>query len=623
MIEAADVSQIPREEQLVVDGVNERHRIAADFDRPFKEKCLGAWRRRNYQLASPWPFWSTQPETETQTTLTETVEAVMASLFSKENFFDLRAVQGQDNIKKEKTKELMGFGLRRQEYAYKLQKYRQTTEATSYGNGVNFHYIEPCIYTSHVRVPARDEWGVPAGYQTRRNTRMEFWPLEASLSRFDLYPATTGADIQLMPFFQHTGIVPLSWLKAMPGRFRNVDRLNGFLTMDSGRVGLQDEELAFDVYERLRAVGFDVKEGVGGAGTGGVEYAELLYETVAPATGRGCDHWRVIGNRSVVLLDEEFPFWLKRKPYSEIKYLERSGNIWQGAGLPELIQPEAERLEIRTNMIGDALLLNSHPMTLHKTGTLVSGDKTELMHWPDRAIEVTDINGIKSLERPHVGQDLFGDLDLSRAGIQRIAKLFDATRNISGARTGMSKGMETATGISIVAQMMNAGVNFKMLWMDETGFADGLRIVLGMVQQVLTREQRVRVQDETNPVFADSGELQDGYITVQPEDVGGEYDIIPVGSTRALEDAQSAEQQRAWLLSAKDLPDVGPLIKQMDAWLAVGELLKVPSPRRFVRTKQEQQQYESEKFQQAMQRQQATAMLAPPAPVPGVGTGVA
>lgn len=608
----ADLSFLTKEEHMLVDGVLERHRVSSSFDRPFKDRALKSWRYRNNQLPMPWPFWSQIFEPEPSTVLTETVEAIMSGLFQKENFFDLRATQPIDEAKKEKAKELMAFALRRQEYAYKLKKYRQTQECVAYGNGVVFHYVEPTVYESRSVERVVDEFGVAVGLGERVSRRLEFWPMETPLSRFDLYPAPTGADIQAMPYFQHTALVPLSWLQAMPGRFKNVDRLNGFLSLDrNGRAGVEDEELAFDLYERLRAVGFDVREGLesGGGRNGSVEYCELLYETVAPPTGTGCARWRVIGNRSVVLLDEEYPFWLKRKPYSEIKYLERSGNIWAGAGLLELIEPLVDKLNIRSNMISDALLLNSHPMTLLKQGTLVSGDKTELMHWPDRVIDVVDLEGVRTLERPHVGQDLFADLDLSRAGIQRIAKLFDATRGISGMRTGMGKGTDTATGMTILAQMMNASVNFKMLWMDETGFTDGLRITLACLQQLTTRETQIRVLDDTNPVLIESGDLQNGFLTVGPEDVQGEYDIIPVGSIRALEDPQLAEQQRLWLTTARELPEVAPRIKQMEAWLAQGELLRIPSPRRFVRTDREQQEWEAQSLSKMLAQQQVSQVL--------------
>ena len=617
--------QQPVADQQAVRETMARYKAASDFDRPFKDKALRAWQNLHNVLPYNWPFWSTHFEPETQVTANETVEQMMQGLFAKENYFDLRPLKGQTRLMTEITKELMRFVLRKAKY--KQTKYRQMTECVSYGNGVEFHYVQPRVVKDHQRVPMADEFGVPAGYQDSINQSLEFWPKSKVISRFDCYPSVTGASIQEMPYFIHREMVPMAAVQtlAWPG-FKNVDCLKGFLMIDPirGRVGLDDYDLAYDLYERLRAVGLNVMEGLSNVrGDGCTEYVELLYEFSAPTNDEGCGHWRILGNRSVLLLDQEWPFWHAKKPYSEIKYLERSPNLWQADGLPALIEPLQVKLNLRSNQASDAIVQHNRPMALYDPVKSGIEDSTLLDHWPDRKIAVNDTSegAVRFLERPEVTQDLFADLDMTRASIQRVAKLFDATRNISGARSGVGEAAKTATGLSMITNMMRQSVTFKVLLAEETGFAEGLGIYLAMVQQVLTQDQKLAIEDTSNPEFQQAG-IQD-QLTVTPMDVQGEYDIIIVGSSRSMEDAESIAAFDDWIKEGLMLPQVAPLIKQMDAWLYKGEVLNVPSPRRFIMTAAEHMEQQQQQLQQAVQTHALLGAAAATGAVAGAATGPA
>lgn len=614
------VDEAPKTDETIVKETMERYKVASEFDRPFKDRCLLAFRNLHNQLPINWPFWSEHFEPETQVNTTETVERMMAGLFPKENFCDLRAMAGQSPLATEKTKELWMFGLRTKA-GYKLNKYRQVTEAVSYGNGVEFHYVGMDVLTSMGRQPVIDEWGIQHGYQDVMQQVPEFWPKSKIISRFDCYPATTGGDIQEMPYFQHRELVPVAWLKAgnWDGILKNVDQVEPFLAVDGtrGRAGLEDEDFAYDLYERLRSVGLNVQEGIGvGRGGGAVEYCELLYESLAPVQPGMPPRFRIIANRKHLLLDEDHRAWHRKKPYSEIKYLERSVNLWQAAGLPELIEPLQRKLNLRSNQASDAIVANNNPTRLVDRNAQIE-DLTLLEPWPGRVILANNAaTAVTELTRPHVGQDLFVDLDLTRASIQRISKISDATRNLTGRRTGQGKGAETASGLAQVTQMMNTAINFKMLLGEEQGFVRGLRLSLALLQQCATTEQKMRVVDDTNPLWAEAG-VQDGYIVVDPLEVQGEYDVRISGSTNSLEDPEKADIAGQWLSEGLQLPDVAPRIKQLDAWLWKGEMIGVQSPRQFLLTEQEFQQKQQQQLQQAMAMAALAPQPQPGAPGPG------
>ena len=145
------------------------------------------------------------------------------------------------------------------------------------------------------------------------------------------------------------------------------------------------------------------------------------------------------------------------------------------------------------------------------------------------------------------------------------------------------------------------------------GIKDGLALYVALIQQVMTKPQRFRIEDNTNPVFADNG-IRD-YLDIDPADVQGEYDIVIVSASRSLENPEIAAKVQAWIVAGMQDPEIAPYLKRMDAWLWMGEeLLKVPTPRRFIRSKEEMAQAAAQQLQQL---QPPAPMMAPGGPVNG------
>lgn len=598
--QAPTFPQTREEEQAIVRAAMERYKVSADFDRPFKDRRLiNFFNLHNKIPLLNWPFWSEDFEPETQMNTTETVERIMQGLFPRERMFDLKPCDGQDELATEKTRELVQLDLNRAKY--KLIKYRQCAEGVSYGNGVEFHYVGLDIVDLWNRQPLFDDFGVLIGYDDNVDSRVEWCPRSKVISVFDCYPATTGSLIHEMPDFRHRELVPLAAVQAMKG-WRNTDRLKGFLAVDGpmGRAGLDDEDLAYDLYERLRALGLSVSDGVGSVkGAGAIEYVELLIETLAAPGRPGCAHWRIIGNRQELLLDEPFPQRHKRKPYSEFKYLERSANLWRADGLPELIDPLQMKINLRSNQASDAIIQNHRPPTLVGRDALLTDQHiTEFQSRPDRMIPCGDVNQVRVLERPHAGMDLFGDLDMTRASIQRISKLFDATRNIAGARTGVGEAAKTATGLGMITQMMNTAVNFKLLLNEEVGIKDGLEIYLSLRQQLQTRDTEIPMTDPTNPIYAKAGIR--GMVPISAMDVAGRWEVQVLGSSQTLDTPELIDAATQWVKEGFEMEEVRVRLKQMDLWLWKGEMIKIPAPRRFVRSDEEQAHWEQEQLQKQL-----------------------
>jgi hypothetical protein len=183
--------------------------------------------------------------------------------------------------------------------------------------------------------------------------------------------------------------------------------------------------------------------------------------------------------------------------------------------------------------------------------------------------------------------------------------------------------MDTATGAKLAASMMASAMNFKMLLFEEQGIVDGLRIHLSNIQQAMTQDQRIRLDDDFNPVFAEAG-IADGYLTITPLEIQGDYDVTVVGPTDSLEDPEKAALAQAWLERGLADPEVGPWINRMDSWIWIGEHIGVPAPRRFLYSKQEFEQRQAQQLEASLQMARLRAALAPPVvagPVPALPAG--
>lgn len=586
-------------ERDLVQLVIERMAVSEKFDRPFKEACLRSWTYLNNLLPDDWPYYSKFFEPETQNASWDMIEGLMSSVFNKERPFDLMPVESQDEIQTEIMRALMDYVLR-EKVQYKRNLFFQVQEAVFFGNGVAKFCAEQRRQRLRYKRPMFaniDFQRIPLGVEEVMQEIVEQWPSMRVVSRFDCFPSATGSTIQEMPYFIERVIKPLDEIKAMAetNGWRNTDKLLGFMSLDQRENAVSGEfsERHFDLFERFKAIGFDVTDnGVAGVGENAVKYAELLIYSERYPDADGCGRILVVGDRKELLTDPENtdnPFYHGLKSYSDIKFSPISGQSWQSKGVPALIEPMQEKLNQRMNAIGDIIEDATKPMTLVQKSAI--DDITDLEPYPRAIVEVNDLNGIKWREPMRVPPDAWSDVSMTRASLQRSGGSLDVTRGIDASQSGFGRGQDTATGISMLINAANSAKSFKWRLAEETGITEGLNIIASIIQQVMTEPQVVRILGD-NRTLTNAGYKQ--FINVDPIEIAGRWNFFAVGASSSVDEATQAEVLTRIVTGWMQLPDVAPRVKQRDIAIEVAEKSGVRNPSRFFMSDEEFQQKQAE-----------------------------
>ncbi|MBI5683583.1 MAG: hypothetical protein HZC54_00750 [Verrucomicrobia bacterium] len=567
----------------LLEYILERYRDSEKGDRAFKERALLNWNAFNSKLPAEVRGFNSIYDPQTYIATAGTVEQWMGNVFNREKVFDLEPDGGQDDLQTELMRELMGYVLR-EKIKYKLTLNYQAMEAALFGNAVMQH-----DWTEFIVRGRAGMYGAP-GEESR-----EMWPRNRVKSRFDLYPARTGATWQEMPYTLTRSLVPLEDLEANAAKAgfdpAAIEKLKAEAFTVDGKdasvIGSNDERL-IDLWELLASVGYDVKGSKNAGADGGnhaVKYVEVLLYCEKPALRDGCSWMALVANRLYLLKVMMNPFNHKLKPYSEIKFAPMLGHFWRAWGLPEIVEPIQMMLNIRHNQYSDGLDLANDPMRLIGKDAGI-GDLTALARWPGAAIKCGDPNAVKELTRQGASVEILRGLEHLYAQFQRLSGRTDASGGMTGAVTGMDRGADTASGLSLLLQQQSRQVMFKLALAEETGVTDGLQMTAENLGQILT--EAVIVRGVKNETLARYGYGRD--VSVKPEEIQGPYRFYAVGSTRSMEDPQMAGIIRAWAKEGAAEPEIRARLKLFELFKVVGEMAGIKQTNRFLKSEEEMRQ---------------------------------
>jgi hypothetical protein len=88
-----------------------------------------------------------------------------------------------------------------------------------------------------------------------------------------------------------------------------------------------------------------------------------------------------------------------------------------------------------------------------------------------------------------------------------------------------------------------------------------------------------------------------GNAQVQPEQIQGRYHVEVLSYSRAMDSGTRAKMLAQAGMMAKEMPEVAKRLKQFEIWKEVNELSGLDGPERFLRTDEEQQQFEQQMSQ--------------------------
>lgn len=593
----------PSNDEAVVKYVLDRYHAAARFDRPFKEQALEHWKLFRNILPEDWPYFTRFFEPEVQTAVWDACEGILLPFFNKQRAFDLEPVEQQDELQTEMMRVLMDFVLR--EFArFKASVFGQVFESILYGNGVLKHTIRniTVVEKQWIRNTADAFGSLPSDMIYREVRRLEAWPVRQLVSRFDCYPAPTGATIQEMPYFIERIIMPLDAAKRH--KWTNTDKLIGFCSLDSneGRaLGGEDfNEQHWDLFERLKAVGYDVRDG-DYQSSEMVKYCEILAYTESPPGEPGGARIILIGDRRALLYDSarptadnptgDYPFIHRQKPYSEIKFAPAEQSVWQADGLVKQIEHLQVKINTRASQIGDIIERITKPTILYGPAAGVK-DPSDLEQWPGSIIRVDgDPAAVMEQRYQGVPADAWSDLNFARLSIQRHGGASDYGRGVPGMANRYDDGSKTFGGIQLLLSAAQMARSFKWRLAEEQGINDGLNMDAMLIQQFMTVPQKLRIIGE-NRVLQRYGYKD--YVVVMPEDISGRWNFYAVGASSAMDNVMQADilvrAAREWA----QIPTVASRVKWRDVAVEAAELIGIRNPDRFFMTDEEFQRHLAE-----------------------------
>jgi hypothetical protein len=569
-------------EKKLVDKIVNRFKRAESWRQPREEK----WKRwyQNYRsyvtepkadrsnLFIPWSF------SVIETLMPRIIEA----LFATRPYLEAIPQEEKDEATAKAMTQLLDYQCEKIDIVDKFT--RHVKEALMYG-------------TAWVKVPWRYETQakkerkyislpmgirVPFGFGTKNIVAWDDPDIEL-VDICDIYHDPEGTNVDDCEWIIHRVYRTLDDLRRLEkqGTYKNIDQIKDTgSNIDSFRD------------DRLKSIGFADDDGVENDNN----KVELL------------EYWEdgrvvVVANRSVIIRDEENPFWHGKKPFVATVPVPIP-HEFEGVSVLETIEHLQAELNTTRNQRIDNVSLVINRMWLKSEVCHVN--PSELVSRPNGIINIQgDIAGLQPLVVPDVTGSAYQEEQVIERNIQEVTGLYDPSRGQALNRK------TTATEITSLQDAANYRFRLMIRLIETTGLSKIGDLMVQLNQQYIDRSRVVRIT-------GDSGRK---WVKLSPEEIQGAFDIRCAGSSvepLANKEAKRAQVLQIWQtfgpLSAQD-----PSLNRYELMKMVFESFDVKNVDRFLKTPEQlqQEQIEAQVQQQAMAQQQAIEqqMQAPPMPI--------
>jgi hypothetical protein len=330
------------------------------------------------------------------------------------------------------------------------------------------------------------------------------------------------------------------------------------------------------------------------------------------------NHILVIGNRLEVLRFEPNPF-LHGKPTWNMFVLHPEPNETYGRGILEPNMGLNDIIQVRVNQVIDANTLSVNPIFKFKRDGVF--DPENFVSAAGALIECADPNNIQPLVTPNT----------TVSSMQELGFILQQFNSNTGASDNFSQPGQpvSATEASITASMANSSMAETIKHVEHTAVIPMLEMEMSLNQQLMDRETWIRIISDGEGQAADPKtgvpyQMGPAPFKVTPEDIAGEYDIFPVGSSAIVQNQQKVGQviqmTTAFLQS--------PLAEDINGQRFLNEAYKMIGYNRawvFLKTPEEKLAEQQQKLAQLASEQQITSAQQPggqggmgkPGPEPG------
>jgi len=255
------------------------------------------------------------------------------------------------------------------------------------------------------------------------------------------------------------------------------------------------------------------------------------------------DRHLVFLNRSQCICEEENPFWHGEKPYDKACYVPLEGSFY-GMGIPELLAGLQDELNTCRNQ-----RIDFNSMALRRMWKLRKGSgltARDLLWRQNGVLQVENMDDIQEINTQNLPADAFAN----EAGVKQDMQDVTGCHDIL---MGVAYSGETAT--TTMTRDNNASLRFKSVvrCIIKDLLVPIARKCVAMDRQFLSAERAVRLL----------GEGGGDVLSVCPQDLCGEYDVIYCGA--ALETMANREVNKERALQAYSLALADPAYQRDDA----------------------------------------------------------
>jgi hypothetical protein len=366
-------------------------------------------------------------------------------------------------------------------------------ETCIYGTGilkVGWEYKEEEVT---VTKPLVEIFGIPLGSQPVKETKVTVDdPYVEHIDLWDFFVDPDAKDIDSAKYCIHRSYPTIEELeqKAEDGLYKNIDEVKK-------AIATSEEQRGRD--ERLSSIG--------------MQSNPLRREDEIVLI----EYWeddRVIGvvNDSILVRNDENPFYHRKKPFLRLVDIFVPHEFY-GKGEVEI----ARDMQYELNSLRNARMDNVN-LLINRMWKVLRGADIDLKQLRSRAggiIEVDDMNDIEELTFTDIASSSYMEDSRIREDMDRAVGVFDYTRGETTDRR------ETATTASILSQSADERFKLKVRLMEDTGLRRLGQLLVALNQQFLTSERAVRILGTEGMEF----------INVSPQDIIGQYDVMPLGTT--------------------------------------------------------------------------------------------
>ena len=448
-----------------------------------------------------------------------------------------------------------------------------------------------------VTEPVAEIMGQALDYETvMQETVIKDQPLIEHVDLFDIYIDPYAKNIDEADYVIHKVFRNLEYLEEMEeeGIYENVDEV---------KRGVHDEQQQSSMAERLSEIGMQSQTPSQGD-PGKVELIEYWTD----------DRVVVVANRSVVIRNEENPYHHMSKPFIRLVDTPVPHEIY---GIGE-IEP-VEHLQYNLNTLRNQRVDNVN-LIINKMWKVLRGadiDPNQLVSRPGGIVEVDDMEDVQPLVLDNVTHESYQEDEIIRNDIDRTTGVYDYAR---GEKTDRR---ETATTASILSDSANERFNLKREIMEDMGLKRLGKMLVSLNKQFIDRSMEVRILGEDAQIGSevqvgmgfedeDADAEQPTFIEISPEDIIGEFDVMPLGST--VDPAVNKESRLNNLINMYSMFAESPYVNQAKLIKKILEEADIKNVDELVVEDQEQmmsQMVDPDMMEQEMRRQEQAEGIDP------------